>query len=113
MTVVLRRAKGDDLDAVVELEYEIFVNDAWTRETMRAEFEGSEGYYLVAVDDEPGGSGPRLLGYAGLLAPRGGIQGDIQTIAVVPGARGKGLGRQLMNALIARARRAARYRALS
>jgi ribosomal-protein-alanine N-acetyltransferase len=48
---------------------------------------------------------PSLLGYAGLLAPKGGGQGDVQTIAVAPAARGMGLGRGLMHALITESRR--------
>ncbi|PDQ34386.1 MAG: hypothetical protein B5766_11825 [Candidatus Lumbricidophila eiseniae] len=44
---------------------------------------------------------PALLGYAGLRAPRGGSQADVQTIAVAPEVRGWGLGRGLMHALIA------------
>jgi ribosomal-protein-alanine N-acetyltransferase len=48
---------------------------------------------------------PSLLGYAGLLAPKGGGQGDVQTIAVAPAARGMGLGRGHMHALITESRR--------
>ena len=43
--------------------------------------------------------------YAGLLAPLGTGQGDIQTITVAPRARRQGLGRTLMLALINEARR--------
>ncbi|AWB96952.1 ribosomal-protein-alanine N-acetyltransferase [Agromyces badenianii] len=101
---------------------------------MRRELESPHGYYLIAVDDElearrdaraesgtddhhdpaadpdldqDGDADPAagLLGYAGLLAPAGGGQGDIQTIAVAPSTRGIGLGRGLMHALITEARR--------
>ena len=97
---------------------------------MRRELESEHGYYLIAVDDAPvddepapadaddadGAAGapiaddgaaldPSLLGYAGLLAPKGGGQGDVQTIAVAPAARGMGLGRGLMHALITESRR--------
>ncbi len=44
-------------------------------------------------------------GYAGLFCPRGASEGDIQTIAVAEIARGGGLGRSLMNALIGEARK--------
>jgi ribosomal-protein-alanine acetyltransferase len=47
----------------------------------------------------------RIDAYAGLLAPRGAIEGDIQTIAVAPAARRSGLGRTLMLALIGEARK--------
>ncbi|MFF2494430.1 GNAT family N-acetyltransferase [Agromyces sp. NPDC058064] len=132
MSVFMRRARIGDLDAIMRLERSTFTDDAWPEDAMRRELESPHGYYLVAVDDElasrraPSGSGeaadgadgaaegshdepdaawPPLLGYAGLLAPSGGDQGDIQTIAVDPAARGIGLGRGLMHALITESRR--------
>ena len=71
----------------------------------RRELENPHAYYLVAVDDDAEDPEQRLLGYAGLLAPPDGGQGDIQTIAVAEFARGIGLGRGLMHALITAARR--------
>ncbi|MDR6906727.1 ribosomal-protein-alanine acetyltransferase [Agromyces sp. 3263] len=105
MSVFMRRAKLHDLDAIMRLERETFVNDAWPEAAMRRELEGPHGYYLVAVDEDEEDPERRLLGYAGLLAPSGSGQGDIQTIAVAPFARGIGLGRGLMHALITQARR--------
>ncbi|MDN4597406.1 ribosomal protein S18-alanine N-acetyltransferase [Leifsonia virtsii] len=86
----------------MELERSIFVNDAWSERSMLSEVTGEHGYYLVAFDLE---TPDRIDGYAGLLAPRGGAEGDIQTIAVAPHARRRGLGRTLMLALIAETRR--------
>ena len=105
MSVLMRRAKITDLDAIMRLERETFVNDAWPESAMRRELESPHGYYLIAVDDDADDPGQRLLGYAGLLAPSGSEQGDIQTIAVARFARGIGLGRGLMHALITQARR--------
>ena len=105
MSVLMRRAKVHDLDAIMRLERATFVNDAWSEAAMRRELESPHGYYLVAVDDEEEDPDRRLLGYAGLLAPADSGQGDIQTIAVAPFARGIGLGRGLMHALITQARR--------
>jgi [ribosomal protein S18]-alanine N-acetyltransferase len=65
--------------------------------------EGAEGD--PAGPDDETSLDPSLLGYAGLLAPKGGGQGDVQTIAVAPAARGMGLGRGLMHALITESRR--------
>ena len=101
----MRRAKPGDLDAIMRLERETFVDDAWPEDAMRRELESPHGYYLVAVDDDEDDPERRLLGYAGLLAPSGSAQGDIQTIAVAPFVRGVGLGRGLMHALITQARR--------
>ena len=108
----MRRARLDDLDAIMHLERTTFTDDAWPEDAMRREIESPHGYYLVAVDEPITASdaatdapGPALLGYAGLLAPSGSEQGDIQTIAVAPESRGLGLGRGLMHALITAARR--------
>ena len=96
----LRRATLDDLDAIDRLESSTFTEDAWSRSTMRSELASKHTYYLVAVDpDTP----DELAGYAGLLAPKGSGDADIQTIAVAPFARRHGLGRMLMLALMAEA----------
>lgn len=114
MSVFMRRATVGDLERIMVLERATFEADAWPEDAMRREIESPHGYYLVAVDDEHEAerdTGPDaapaagLLGYAGLLAPAGGGQGDIQTIAVAPATRGIGLGRGLMHALITEARR--------
>ncbi|WP_245561000.1 GNAT family N-acetyltransferase [Agromyces subbeticus] len=129
MSVFMRRATVADLERIMVLERATFEADAWPEDAMRREIESEHGYYLVAVDDRleaardaaadggtegtdgTGGteaaadSAAGLLGYAGLLAPAGGGQGDVQTIAVAPSTRGIGLGRALMHALITEARR--------
>jgi ribosomal-protein-alanine N-acetyltransferase len=98
---VLRRAGTDDLDSIMALETSTFGTDAWSQATMLADVANTNCHYLVAHREES----PALIeGYAGLLAPRGGNDGDIQTIAVSLTARRLGLGRSLMNELIAEAR---------
>lgn len=105
----LRRATLDDLDAIMRIEASTFASDAWSRDSMRAELGSRHGYYLVAeVATEVGGElqhpDASLGGYAGLLAPTGSGQADIQTIAVALVARRHGLGRALMVALLDEAR---------
>lgn len=102
MTWQLRRATLDDLDAIMAIETEVFASDAWSADTMRSELADRHGYYLVAF---PLAEPQRVDGYGGLHAPVREPQADIQTIAVVPGARRRGLGRVLMLQLMAEARR--------
>ncbi len=97
----LRRATEDDVAAIMALENATFVTDAWSERMMRSEIAGEHSYYLVAFEPER----PEAVdGYAGLLAPRGSGEADVQTIAVAPHARRRGLGRTLMLALIGEAR---------
>ncbi|MDH6179950.1 ribosomal-protein-alanine N-acetyltransferase [Microbacteriaceae bacterium SG_E_30_P1] len=98
----LRRAAPEDLDPIMAIEEDVFGTDAWSRENMAAELVDRFGYYLVAF---PVGVPEQVDAYAGLRAPRGEPQADIQTIAIVPSARRQGLGRVLMGALIDEARR--------
>ena len=99
MSWMLRRATAADLDAIMAIETAMFPTDAWSPAMMAAEIDGPHGHYLVAQADDGG-----IDGYAGLLAPRGSVQADIQTIAVVDRARRRGLGRTLMLELLDEAR---------
>ena len=100
MTWMLRRAVLDDLDAIMAIETATFASDAWSAENMRSELTSPHTYYLVAVRVE----GPSVVeAYAGLLAPKGAGDADIQTIAVAESARRHGLGRTLMRQLMTEA----------
>ncbi|WP_166868845.1 MULTISPECIES: ribosomal protein S18-alanine N-acetyltransferase [unclassified Salinibacterium] len=94
----LRGATIADLDAIDAIERVTFPTDAWSREAIASELSGPHGHYLAAVDDHG-----EIIGYAGLLAPRGSGQGDIQTIAVVEAHRRRGIGAALLDALLAEA----------
>jgi [ribosomal protein S18]-alanine N-acetyltransferase len=96
----LRQASTDDLDEMMTLELKIYPDDPWSTEIMGAELANPHGHYLVAVDEQDA-----IVGYAGLLAPIGTGQGDIQTVTVAPEARRRGLARTLMLQLINEARR--------
>ena len=95
--MTLRQATPDDLDAIMALERASFPTDAWSAPMMREELSSRHSHYLV--DEEAG----RLVGYAGLRAPRGAKDADIQTIAIAEAARGRGRGRVILEALLAEA----------
>lgn len=97
----LRRATEADLDDVMAIETPVFGSDAWPRGAMASELKSPHTYYLVVHRVE---SPTVIEGYAGLLAPSGSGQGDIQTIAVAESARRTGLGRMLMMTLMSEAR---------
>lgn len=100
MTWQLRTANADDLEAIMRIETSTFANDAWSSATMRDELANPDAWYLVAFPpDEPG----RIDAYAGVLAPRGAKEADIQTIAVADSARRRGLGRTIMLTLVGEA----------
>jgi [ribosomal protein S18]-alanine N-acetyltransferase len=100
MEFELRRAAADDLDAIMSLETSTFVSDAWSTESMSSELASEHTYYLCAYDPADPAT---LAGYGGLLAPRDSGDGDIQTLAVAPAARRRGLGRTMVVALLAEA----------
>jgi ribosomal-protein-alanine N-acetyltransferase len=106
VTARLRRMVAGDLPAVLDLERELFPEDAWTREMFASELGGrsSGRYYLVAEENG------RVMGYAGLLAPvprrarqRPGGPADVLTMAVAPSRWGRGIGSALLQALLAEA----------
>lgn len=97
MTAKLREMRWWDIDRVLELEKELFPEDAWSRgmfwsELAHARGDGATRRYLVAEDDG------RLVGYAGLASS--GDLGDVQTIAVARDQQGTGLGARLLTELL-------------
>ncbi len=96
----LRVATLDDLDAIMALETSTFASDAWSSESMASELASEHTRYLFAFDPADADA---LAGYGGLLAPRNSGDADIQTLAVNPTARRRGLGRMIVVALLAEA----------
>ncbi|MFE9392054.1 ribosomal protein S18-alanine N-acetyltransferase [Streptomyces sp. NPDC006784] len=112
-----------DIEPVLALEQQLFPEDAWSAGMFWSELAYARGAdatrrYLVAEDTAPspaspaspassvspaspaagGGPAGSLVGYGGLAAVGG--TGDIQTIGVLPGHRGTGLGARLLRALL-------------
>lgn len=99
MTVTIRETRWTDLAELARLETELFGGDAWSEASWWRELAGRpRRAYLTA--ERPGGPGRPgdIVGYAGL--DRGGSVADVMTIAVTPAARGTGLGRRLLAALL-------------
>ncbi len=92
----LRELEWTDLPAVEALEAQLFPVDTWSTDTWWQELAARPRRdYLVAAD------GHTVLGYAG--ADHAGEVSDIMTVAVSPAARGRGLGRILVQELEDRA----------
>ena len=100
----LREMRWWDIDPVLELEKDLFPEDAWSRGMFWSELAHARGAeatrrYLVAeVTGDAYESGVRLIGYAGLATT--GDQADIQTIAVARDHWGTGLGGTLLTELL-------------
>ncbi|WP_020135768.1 ribosomal protein S18-alanine N-acetyltransferase [Streptomyces sp. 351MFTsu5.1] len=94
---VLREMRWWDIDPVLELERDLFPEDAWSRGMFWSELAHSRGpeatrRYVVAEEDG------RIVGYAGLAAA--GELADVQTIAVARDHWGTGLGATLLTELL-------------
>jgi ribosomal-protein-alanine N-acetyltransferase len=95
--VDFRPMTTDDLDRIIELEFDLFGEEAWSRQMLVGELgqQPASRYYLVAEDDGV------IVGYAGLLAAGG--QADVLTIAVASDRWGQGIGTALLERLLTEA----------
>ncbi|MCB5165913.1 ribosomal protein S18-alanine N-acetyltransferase [Streptomyces bambusae] len=87
-----------DIQPVLELEHDLFPEDAWSAGMFWSELAHARGpraarHYVVAED--PDG---RLVGYAGLAASAD--LADVQTIAAARDTWGSGLGARLLTDLL-------------
>jgi ribosomal-protein-alanine N-acetyltransferase len=94
----LRRMRWWDVEPVVALERELFPHDAWNAEQFWSELAHAPATRWFAVHEDEAG----IDGYVGLYAVP--PEADVQTIAVAPRSQGRGLGRELLDALVAEAR---------
>lgn len=99
MTAALREMRWWDIEPVLELEHELFPEDAWSAGMFWSELAHARGpratrRYVVAEDPRTG----RLVGYAGLATA--GDLADVQTIAAARDQWGTGLGARLLTDLL-------------
>ena len=85
-----------DIDVVDPLEQELFPLDPLSIDQWWRELAQLHNHYFVVE------SAGELCGYARLSIS--GIDADIQTIAIADSFQGKGIGRKLLNQLVARSR---------
>ncbi|MEW2116582.1 ribosomal protein S18-alanine N-acetyltransferase [Streptomyces sp. NPDC005474] len=91
-----------DIEPVLELEKDLFPEDAWSRGMFWSDLAHARGpqatrRYFVAEEESPQG-GRRIIGYGGLAAA--GDVADVQTIAVAREHWGTGLGAVLLTELL-------------
>jgi [ribosomal protein S18]-alanine N-acetyltransferase len=94
----VRAMRWWDIEPTLELEQELFSDDAWSAALFWSELaQYDTRYYLVAEDDD------RLVGYGGLAVL--GPEAYVQTVGVTRTRWGEGLGTVLVHALLAEADR--------
>lgn len=96
---MIRPMTTDDLPAALEIEHELFPEDAWTEGMLRAELaeQPRTRHYVVLEEDG------KIVGYAGLAVAAD--EGDVQTIGVRTAHQGRGLGAELLTELLGEAGR--------
>lgn len=92
--LTVRPMRWWDIASVHAIEELAFPDTAWSAETFWSELAGvpATRHYLVAE------LGMQIVGYSGLMAV--GSEADVQTIAVAPDARRRGVGTMLLDALL-------------
>ena len=99
MSVTLRPMRWWDIEAVLPLESDLFAELPWSAAGFWSELAGvpETRWYVVAED------AGEVVGYAGMFATA--HEADVQTVAVRRDQHGRGIGDQLVDALLVEAHR--------
>lgn len=92
----------NDIPYVAELERIIFT-DPWSEKVYRETFAIPETEYIVVCDDENGSSAMQIVGAAGVRNIVG--TGEITNVMLLPGYRGRGIGKKMMREIIERGKK--------
>ena len=94
--MIIRNWKFEDILAVSNMEKECFEVEAWSYPTLVSAFENPASYGLVAQD------GDELVGYGCITCA--GDSADLENVAVIEGYRRSGIGRAIVEGLLAEAK---------
>ena len=94
---LIRNMTTADVDAVLEIEKDLFPSDHWSKDLFLGELAEVPASRAVAVLENDG----QIIGYASLRFV--GREGDINTIAIAKSAQRQGFGQQLLDWLLAKA----------
>jgi ribosomal-protein-alanine N-acetyltransferase len=95
----LRPMADADIDDLMRYEKDLFGPEAWSADGYRSELADTRSrHYVVAIDDIG-----ELTGWAGVRVV--GDEAEVLTVGVVPEARRRGIGLQLLTDLLVEARR--------
>ena len=100
--MIVRELTPADAPAIASLEAAVFPEDPWTS-AMVAEELAAPGRCYLGIEEEETDSdegAAALIAYGGITLFQ---DSDLMTIGVLPDHRGKGLGRRLLQELLARA----------
>jgi ribosomal-protein-alanine N-acetyltransferase len=95
--VILTRALRSHVPEVAAIELACF-SDPWSEASFRQAVDNPGVFFRIATE----GAGGAVVGY--VVAWFAGGEGEIANVAVVPSARGRGIGGMLLDAAIAAAR---------
>lgn len=96
--MLIRAARTDDIDRLVEIEVAAFDVDRISRRSFRNLVSADSAIVLVAEDGRLAAQACRVVGYAAILLRRGTGLARLYSLAIAPDASGRGIGRKLLEA---------------